>query len=222
MVRPLAHFFYKQHNIYTIAIFFAYLFLYIQESKKERDFVMSAGININSFLNNFVNNQTSQLNKSKKKNTDSSGAAVNNTGVADNIFAAASALVSDYKSKTSDKKASTGSGKSMWQLANMSTEEFKQYASSNEARSSFEEKQNADSSGIKLPMIVRYKAEVFSTSGKTFMQVVAKIKAKYPQKSEEAIAAELMSKYATDEQISNVSKKYSTEQTTGNTISFSA
>lgn len=203
-----------------MAIFFAYLFLYIQESKNERDFVMSTDININGFLKNFVNYQTSQLNK--KKNTDSSGAAVNNTGVADNIFAAASALVSDYKSKTSDKKASTGSGKSMWQLANMSTEEFKKYASSNEARSSFEEKQKADSSGIKLPMIVRYKAEVFSTSGKTFMQVVAKIKAKYPQKSEEAIAAELMSKYATEEQISNVSKKYSTEQTTGNTISFSA
>ena len=106
----------------------------------------------------------------------------------------------------------------------MSTDEFKQYASSNEARATFEEKQNSDSSGIKLPMIVRYKAEVFSTSGKTFMQVVAKIKAKYPTKSEEAIAAELMSKYATEEQINSVSQKYSTgqQQTTGNTISFSA
>ena len=185
---------------------------------------MSAGINISSFLNSFVNNQTSQLKDKKKNNTATSGTAVNNTGVADNIFAAASALVSDYKTNEGNGKSTTSSGKSIMELANMSTDEFKQYASSNEARATFEEKQNSDSSGIKLPMIVRYKAEVFSTSGKTFMQVVAKIKAKYPTKSEEAIAAELMSKYATEEQINSVSQKYSTgqQQTTGNTISFSA
>ena len=184
---------------------------------------MSAGININGFLKSFVNSQVAQLNKKSKNNTGSSSSAVNNTGVSDNIFAAASALVSDYKTKTSDKKAASGSGKSLMQLANMSTEEFKNYASSNEAKAAFESQKNGDTTGIKLPMIVRYKAEVFSTSGKTFMQVVAKIKAKYPAKSEEAIAAELMSKYATDEQINNVKQKYSSgEKTTGNNISFSA
>lgn len=180
---------------------------------------MSASININSFLNIFVNNQVSKLNTGSKKTSNTTTAT--NPGVADNIFAAASALVSDYKSNTNDNKSTTSSGKSMLQLANMSTEEFKNYASSNEAKSAFSASQN-DATGIKLPMLVRYKTEVFSTSGKSFMQVVAKIKAKFPRKSEEAIAAELMSKYATEEQINNVSQKYGTTQTTGNNISFSA
>ena len=115
------------------------------------------------------------------------------------------------------------------QIAGMSTSEYLNYAYSNEAKSSFEANKNSDTSGIKLPMLVRYKTEVFSTSGKSFMQVVAKVKAKFPKKSEEEIAAELMSKYATPEQIENLNKKYMTNTTaaatqasTGNRISFSA
>ena len=198
---------------------------------------MSMGINVDSFINIFVQNQASKVNKNKSSNTNTSGAAVNKSGVDDSIFAVASAVVSDYKSKQSEDNSSTGktSGKSFLELANMTTEEFKNYASSNEAKSSFNSEKNNDSTGIKLPMLVRYKAEVFSTSGKTFMQVVAKIKGKYPQKSEEDIAATLMSKYATDEQISNIGKQYSVEyeattaattaasnQNTGNKISFNA
>ncbi|MCR4880401.1 MAG: hypothetical protein K6A44_00395 [bacterium] len=190
---------------------------------------------INSYLNTFVQNHVSKVNKSNSSNKNSSGTAVNKSGVDDNIFAVASAVVSDYKSKQeeNDNSSSSTSGKSFMELANMSTEEFKSYASSNEARSAYDAQKNGDSTGIKLPMLVRYKAEVFSTSGKTFMQVVAKIKGKYPQKSEEDIAATLMSKYATEEQISTIGKKYAVEyaattaatqkQTaTGNKISFNA
>ena len=174
--------------------------------------------NINSYLNKFVQNQTSQLHDKKKANIP----VENKSGVDENIFAAASAMVSDFKSKDNTNNSGNSNKLSAMKIANMSTSEYLNYAYSNEAKSAYETSKNSDSSGIKLPMLVRYKTAVISTSGKSFMQVVAKIKAKFPRRSEEEIAAELMSKYATNEQIENVSKKYSNSDTKGTSLNFSA
>ncbi len=184
---------------------------------------MSLSLNIDSILNKTWGNYT----PGSKKNTSStttSGTA-NSNGVDDNIFAKASALVAEYKSKQEENKNSKGSGTSFLglssnQIANMSTSDFLKYAYENKSQSGFEES-SKDSSGIKLPMLVRYKGEVVCTAGKSFMAVVAKFKAKYPRRSEEEIAAELMSKYGTGE-TSSESKTSGTKSTTGNSVNISA
>ena len=79
---------------------------------------MSLNINIDSFLNSYVQNQTAKLKKSSNTGKNSYGTAVNKSGVDDNIFAVASAVVSDYKSKQDDKSSNgSTSGKSILQLA---------------------------------------------------------------------------------------------------------
>ena len=157
---------------------------------------MSLSLNIDSILNKTWGNYTPGSKKSSN-----SGTSGNSTGVDDNIFAKASALVAEYKSKEADSKDSNKKGNSFLglsstQIANMSTSDFLKYAYENKANSGFEGSKN-DSSGIKLPMLVRYKGQVVCTAGKSFMAVVSKFKAKYPHRSEEEIAAELMSKYGT-------------------------
>ncbi|MDD3593968.1 MAG: hypothetical protein PHX18_05010 [Candidatus Gastranaerophilales bacterium] len=49
--------------------------------------------------------------------------------------------------------------------------------------------------GVQLPRLVRYKAQVVLTTGKTLDEVVAAIKKKSPASSEIAIKAELKQKY---------------------------
>jgi len=148
-------------------------------------------INIDSVLNNFKINV--QKNSSYTKSS--------NTAIDSNIFAQASAIVAAAKEKqnsqseTNENKSKNIFGSlSVSQVANMSTKEFLNYAYDNQVSSGFNTNKE-DSSGVKLPMLVRYKTAVVSTSGKSFMAVVAKLKAKFPRKSEEEIAAELLAKY---------------------------
>ena len=148
-------------------------------------------INIDSVLNNFK--------VYVKKNATT--ACSSNTAIDSNIFAQASAIVAAAKEKqNSQSETSNNQTKNIFgslsfsQVANMSTKEFLNYAYANQASSGFSSDKE-DSSGIKLPIIVRYKTAVVSTPGKSFMAVVAKLKAKFPNRSEEEIAAELISKY---------------------------
>ena len=45
-------------------------------------------------------------------------------------------------------------------------------------------------------MVVRYKTQVVTTAGKTFMQVVSDLSAKFPGRDKKKIAAELLAKYS--------------------------
>ncbi|MCQ2957384.1 MAG: hypothetical protein MJ180_00615 [Candidatus Gastranaerophilales bacterium] len=169
-------------------------------------------INIDAVLNNIAKNYDPA--KAKKKQ---------NTTVDANIFAQASALVAEYKNKqASEKENNSGSklfgGLSFVDIANMSTSDFLKYAYENKSQSGFDENKT-DSSGIKLPFVVRYKGQVVCTAGKTFMSVVAKFHAKYPHRSEEEIAAELLAKYGDNQTTVNNS---SANSSTGNSLNLSA
>jgi len=123
---------------------------------------MSMSINIDKVLKNTWGNYSPQKNNSTPKQANFD----------ENIFAQASALVAEYKKEQEENKNSTSSSKkssfgglTFAQVAGMSTKDFLNYAYNNEAFSV--DKQ--DSSGVDLPMFVRYKAQVVCTSGKSFM-----------------------------------------------------
>jgi len=194
---------------------------------------MSSSMNINSILSNIAKNYDAS--KANKNSTTSSASSSGNYDAS--IFQRATELVAEYKSKqeSSENNSSSNSsgfigGLSFSQIANMSTKDFLNFAYENKATSGFTEKEetettdnkkdSSDTSDIDLPMLVRYKGEVFSTAGKSFMAVVAKIHAKYPRRSEEEIAAELMTKYGSSS--TDSSSKSSSSKTTGSTLNFSA
>ena len=151
-------------------------------------------LNVDSVLNNIGKYKGSGTTQKQNGNSQVSALA----------WQKASQLVAEYKAKQEQEGNSSGSGSknifgnlTFSQVANMSTKDFVNYAYENKANSGFSS-QSEDSSGVKLPMLVRYKGQVVSTAGKSFMAVVAKLSAKFPNRSEEEIAAELLSKYGGD------------------------
>jgi len=172
-------------------------------------------IDVAAILNNFTKNLEKNANSSTFKGNSK-------YTVTESIFSKASELVAEYKEKKNNSNSSSSnntfiSNMSMNEIANMSTSDFLNYAYNNKANSGFN---STDSSGIELPMIVRYKTQVVSSAGKTFMQVVAKFKAKFPYKSEEEIAAELMAKYGTEE--TNTESASNNKKVSGNSLNLSA
>jgi len=181
-------------------------------------------LDINTVLNNIAKNYNSSQTQKNKSTTT----------VDSNIFAQASAMVAEYKEKQNAEKNNESSnssstkicGLNFTEVANMSTSDFLKYAYANQAASGFTSNKNSSdndenqsgSSGIKLPLIVSYKGRVVSTAGKSFMAVVAKIKAKCPSASEEKIAAELLAKYGN----TSTNSTTSSTNTTGNSINISA
>ena len=150
-------------------------------------------INVDSVLNN--------IGKYKSSGTSNNN---RNTQISSLAWQKANQMVSEYKAIQEQKGNESDSGSknifgnlSFSQVANMSTKDFVNYAYDNKASSGYTS-QSEDSSGVKLPMIVRYKGEIVTTAGKSFMAVVAKFSAKFPNRSEEEIAAELLQKYAGD------------------------
>ena len=175
-------------------------------------------IDINNILTGIYNGA------SKPTNTNKSANNTNSNVNAESIFAQASELVSAFKEEQNNKTKGSGSSKSgltsglsYSQIAGMSTSDFLNYAYDNKANSGYKESSN-DSSGVDLPMLVRYKTQVVSTAGKSFMQVVAKLAAKFPHRSEEEIAAELMTKYGKFDEKGNLIKE-GTNSTSNNSSS---
>lgn len=165
-------------------------------------------INVVNILNRFSTNiSKNQINTNYNKNSV----------VTDNIFAQAQEIVAKYKAQennNSNNKENNTTNKQFFgkytatQIANMSSSEFLNYAYENKAEINFKSNTN-DESGINLPQVVAYGGYTFSTAGKSFMQIVTKIKGKYPYQSEEKIAAKLIAKYGQN-------------NTTGNSVNISA
>ena len=189
-------------------------------------------INVDFILNNIGSKYT----PSTRKTNNTNGS--NNSNASNNIFAQyANDIVSEYKAKQEEEKQNNKNtkkanawGLSAFKMASMSTKEWLNYAYNNQPTGTTStgdkqknEKNISDNGDIDLPMIVMYAGKTVCTAGKSFMQVVAKIHAQYPFRSEEEIAAKLLQKYSSESAVMQAQQKRTQQnQTAGFSLNMSA